>query len=82
MDATTLNLLLGIAIAVIGFFLKQTITELKEVKKMAIENESKLAVLQNDHDNKNQIVVEKHSELKTSIDKLTSKIEVLTDKIK
>lgn len=76
------NILLGIAIAVIGFFLRGCISDIKDIKKMAIENEGKLAVLQNDHDNKNQVVVEKHGELKTSIDKLTNKIEVLTEKIK
>lgn len=81
-DATTVNLLLGIAIGVIGFFLKQAITELKEVKAMAIKSASELAVLKNDHKNKHESMGEKHEELKESIDKLTNKIDLLTNKIK
>ena len=76
------NVIIAVLFAIIGFFLRGLMSELKDVKRMALESKGKLDVLQNDHDNKNKNVLEKHSELKTSIDKLTDKIEVLTDKIK
>ena len=42
----------GIMLAVIGFFLRQTMRELKEVKQVAYTTKSKVEVLENDYLNK------------------------------
>lgn len=68
---------IGIMIAVIGYFLKQTISELKDVKTMAYETKGKLEVLANDHTNKYDSLTNKMSELKEVITDLTKEIKQL-----
>lgn len=81
MESDVINVVGGIALGLVSYFLKQTMGELKEVKALAIASASKLAVLENDHVNKTESIGEKHDELKESIDKLTDKIDKLTNKI-
>ena len=72
-----LTLIGGIMLAVIGYFLRQTMEELKDVKKMAYETKNKLDILSNDHTNKYDNLTEKMSELKEVISDLTNEIKQL-----
>jgi uncharacterized coiled-coil DUF342 family protein len=71
----------GIMLAVIGFFLRQTMNELKEVKEVAYKTKSKVEVLENDYLNKVASLNQKFDLLYNAIDKLTGKIEELNKKI-
>ena len=68
-------------IAIISFFLKRTMDELKEVKTLANENKSHLDVLQNDYKNKIEHLTEKFDELKLAMNDLIKEIKELNKSI-
>ena len=72
-----LKLVIGIAVAIISYFLKSTMTELKEVKASAAENRASLEVLKVDYGNKFEHLTEKVSELKETLNDLIREIRVL-----
>lgn len=72
----------GVMLSIIGFFLKRTMEELKEVKVIAYDTKSKVQVLENDYLNKIDTLNHRIDMLYNSIDKLTSKIEELNKNIK
>jgi hypothetical protein len=82
MDTTILLWLGGILITVIGYFLKQTMEELKHFKNMAIETKTKLGLLELDHQNKYNHLNEKIDALYDAIKDLTLEIKDLNKKIK
>jgi peptidoglycan hydrolase CwlO-like protein len=65
----------GLSISVIGYFLKSALSEIREVKIMAIETKQKLAVLEVDYLNK-------VSSLNDKIDSLQETIKDLTRELK
>jgi peptidoglycan hydrolase CwlO-like protein len=65
----------GLSISVIGYFLKSALSEIREVKIMAIETKQKLAVLEVDYLNK-------VSSLNDKIDALQETIKDLTRELK
>lgn len=70
----TINILTvigGIMLSVIGYFLKRTMDELKEVKIVAYKNQNEINVMKNDN---------KH--LTDNIDKLHQAVRELTNEIK
>lgn len=67
----------GIMLGIIGYFLRSTMQELKDVKTMAYETKGKLDVLSNDHTNKYDTLTNKMSELKEVITDLTKEIKTL-----
>ena len=67
----------GLMLAIIGYFLKQTMDELKSVKDLSYNTKNKLDVLSNDHTNKYDNLTEKMSELKEVISDLTNEIKQL-----
>lgn len=84
----TTDILIGIvglasslAISVIGFFLKNALNEIKEVKTMALETKQTVAVLKTDYVNKIESLTDKLSLLNDGIEKLTNKIDKLNNKI-
>ncbi len=81
--ALSVALFIGsIIVTIIGYFLTQTMNDLKEVKGLSIKTKGELDVLRNDHDNKYENTIEKFDDLKDSIVLLTSEIKQLTAKIK
>jgi len=72
-----LTFIAGLLFSVIGYFLKQTMDELKSVKDLSYRTQSKLDVLSNDHTNKYDNLTEKMSELKEVISDLTNEIKQL-----
>lgn len=82
MDMTVVLWIGAILITIIGYFLKQTMEELKTFKTMAIETKSKLDLLELDHQNKYNHLNEKIDALYDAIKDLTLEIKDLNKKIK
>ena len=72
----------GVMMAIIGFFLRQTMQELKDIKEVAYRTKTKVEVLENDYLNKVDSLNLKFDLLYNAIDKLTDKIEELNKRIK
>lgn len=77
-----LTLLGGLSISVIGYFLKETMSDLKSVKSISFETKTKLQVLETEYMNKIERLNEKFDLLYNAIEKLSDKIEDLNEKIK
>jgi predicted nucleic acid-binding Zn-ribbon protein len=72
----------GIMLAVIGYFLKSTMEELKSVKELSYKTQSELSILKNDHINKYDNMTEKFDELKAAVIDLTKEIKELNKRVK
>jgi len=72
----------AILIAVIGYFLKSTMEELKQFKNMAIETKTKLGLLELDHQNKYNHLNEKIDALYQAIKDLTMEVKDINKKLK
>ena len=81
MDDNMLNILSGIIILVISYFLKGTMNDLKETKAMGITTKNELDILRNDHVNKYEHLTEGFTELKQAIKDLTLEIRDLTKEL-
>jgi len=79
MDWMSFALTAGIAI--IGYFLKQTMEDLRKVKDLSYENKNKLSVMENDYLNKHNHLSEKFDELYGAVKDLTVEIKSLTKEI-
>ena len=76
MDAINfLTFVAGLSITIIGYFLKQTMSDLKSVKEISYETRSKLNVLENDYINKVEALNNKFDMLNESIRELTKEIK-------
>jgi peptidoglycan hydrolase CwlO-like protein len=71
----------GLMLSVIGYFLKRTMDELKEIKMITQDNQTKIKILENDYVNKIDSLNQRIDMLYNSIEKLTDKIEKLSSKI-
>ena len=72
----------GIMLAVIGYFLKSTMDELKSVKNLTYETKNQLDILKNDHINKYANITDKFDELKSAVVELTKEIKELNKRVK
>ena len=77
-----LTIIGGVMLSVIGFFLRQTMSELKEVKNLSYETKSNLDVLKNDSINKYNNLSEKFDDLKGALIDLTKEIKEMNRRIK
>jgi hypothetical protein len=82
MDTTIVTIIAGILITIIGYFLKQTMEELKLFKTMVIETKTKMGLLELDHQNKHSHLNEKIDALSDTIKDLILEIKDLNKKIK
>lgn len=71
----------GLIFSVIGYFLKRTMDELKEVKQMSYENKSQIDLLRVDYKNKVDNLTEKFDELKLTMSELIKEIKELNRRI-
>jgi peptidoglycan hydrolase CwlO-like protein len=81
----TLNVLTfigGLMLSIIGYFLRNTMNELKEVKEVAFDTKVKVKVLENDYLNKIEALNKKFDLLADNIKELNQNIQKLNDKIK
>lgn len=77
MDFNFLSYVIGIPVAIIGYFLKQTMEDLKRVKQMSFENKSQIDIMKNDYQNKIDHMAEKFDELKQTMNDLIKEIKEL-----
>jgi len=75
-----LTLIGGVMFAIIGYFLKETMSDLKSVKLLTYETKNKLDILQNDHINKHAALTDKFDELKQALNELTKELKELNKK--
>lgn len=71
----------AILVAVIAYFLKKTMDDLKETAKLSVENKSEISILKTDYKNKIDFFTEKFDELKTTISELIREIKELNKRI-
>ena len=72
----------GIMLAVISWFLKSTMAELKEVKELSYNTKNQLDILKTDLVNKYANMSDKFDELKTAVMDLTKEIKELNKRVK
>jgi len=82
MEMQILTFIGGIMLAVIGYFLKRTMDELKEVKAMSYDNKNQIDMLKIDYKNKVDNLTEKFDELKLTMSELIKEIKELNKRIK
>lgn len=75
----TLDIVNYVVLAVIGYFLNQTMDDNKQTKKDTNKNTLDIQVLKTDHDNKHQHMVEKFDMLNDNIKELTNNIKDLNE---
>ena len=79
---TILTMIGGVMLTIIGYFLKGTMDELKEIKVLSYKTKSDLDLLKNDHINKYANISEKFDSLKDAVVELTKEIKELNKKTK
>jgi peptidoglycan hydrolase CwlO-like protein len=82
MEMQILTFVGGVMIAIVGYFLKRTMDELKEVKQMSYDNKSQIEMLKVDYKNKYENLSEKFDELKLTMMELIKEIKELNKRIK
>lgn len=81
MDALNfLTFIGGLSISIIGYFLRQTMADLRSVKEIAYDTKAKLSVLENDYINKIAQLNSKFDILNESIKELTKEIKNINRK--
>jgi hypothetical protein len=81
MDSQIFIYLLGLALAVVSYFLKSTMDRLKDVEKQSNLNTQKCSVLEGEYNLKFIHMSEKFDELHTAVKDLTLEIRSLTKEI-
>jgi peptidoglycan hydrolase CwlO-like protein len=79
---TILTMIGGVMLGIIGYFLKQTMTELKDVKQTAYLTATKLEVLERDYMLQLSHLNDKFDDLYDAVSDLTKEIKNLNQKIK
>lgn len=79
---TLLTAIGGLMLATLGYFLKSTMEELKEVKKVTYLTSTKLEVLERDYLLQVKYLNDKFDDLSDSMAELTKEIKILSQKIK
>jgi peptidoglycan hydrolase CwlO-like protein len=72
----------GVMMAIIGYFLKNTMEDLKKVKEVTYETKNKVAVIENDYINKRDALNDKFDLLATNLKELNQSIKELNNRIK
>ena len=72
----------GVMLAIIGYFLKETMSDLKSVKIQSFETKNRLALLEADSINKYNNLSEKFDDLKGALTELTKEIRELNKRVK
>lgn len=72
----------GVMLSIIGYFLRNTMKELQECKRVTYKIETEVKVLQNDYANKVVHLNEKMDTLADSIKELNDNLKELNKKIK
>lgn len=70
----------GVMLAIISYFLKTTMDDLKSIKLMTFETKNKLGIIENDYLNKHANLSDKFDDLKAALVDLTREIKELNKK--
>lgn len=71
----------GAMLSIIGWFLKKTMEDLKQVKELSYENKNQIDLLKLDYANKFHNITEKFDELKLTMSELIKEIKELNKRI-
>lgn len=82
MEMQILTFIGGVMLAIISYFLKRTMDDLREVKQMSYDNKSQIDMLKVDYKNKIDNLTEKFDELKLTMSELIKEIKELNKRIK
>jgi len=82
MEMQILTFIGGIMLAIISYFLKKTMDDLKEVKQLSYQNKNEIDMLKVDYKNKIDNLTEKFDELKLTMSELIKEIKELNKRIK
>ena len=74
-------LIFGVLISIIGYFLKKTMDDLKDVQKMAQDTKIDLGLVKLDTKNKYDNLLEKISELSEANKEIISELKQIKDKM-
>jgi phage host-nuclease inhibitor protein Gam len=72
----------GVGISIISYFLKRTMDELKEIKRIAYDTKEKVAIMEVDYLNKVSNLNEKIDGLQEVIKELTIELKEFNKKVK
>ena len=81
MQMEILTLIGGAMLAIIGYFLRKTMDELKEVKSMTYDNKTQIDILKIDYKIRFDNLTEKFDELKLTMTDLIKEIKELNKRI-
>lgn len=76
-----IEILFGLAVAIIGYFLKRTMDQLDKTTANCYKNENNIKILSNTFELKHDSLGKQMEKLTHSLDKLTDKIETLNDAV-
>jgi uncharacterized protein YoxC len=76
-----IEILIGLAVTVIGYFLKRTMEQLDKTTARGYQTANELKVLQNTFELKHENLGQHMEKLSHSMEKLSDKIDVLTDTV-
>lgn len=75
------SLVTSVLIGIIGFFLRETMSDMKEMKRCVAEMRVKLSVIENDYLNKHNTMSSRFDELNSAVKDLTNEIKLLNKEI-
>jgi hypothetical protein len=81
MEILGFNVIFGILLSVIAFFLKGTMDDIKKMKECVYSTKTKVEVMESDYLNKHHNLNEKFDMLNQSMRELTAEIKALRGKI-
>lgn len=76
-----IEILIGVAVTVIGYFLKRTMDQLDKTTARGYQTANELKVLQNTFELKHENLGQHMEKLSHSMEKLSDKIDMLTDTV-
>jgi hypothetical protein len=79
---TILTMIGGIMLSVIGYFLRETMRDLKDIKVMSYENKNRIDLLEKEYMLRFDNLTGKFDELKLTMSELIKEIKALNNRIK
>lgn len=81
MEMDWMKITIGIVVAVLGYFLRETMQDLKSVKQQSHQNKANIDLLRLEYTNKFETLTEKVGELKETLSDLIKEIKSLNQTI-
>lgn len=78
---TLLTMIGGVMLSVIGYFLRETMKDLKEVKTQSYENKNRIDLLEREYMLRFDNLTDKFDELKLTMSELIKEIKALNNRI-